>query len=77
MPTAHLLDVVSRLTGLLVTLSGGLFTLVMVYGGVRYMVASSPRSVEAAKGVMGRAALGLLLVLMVDVVKNLLQYIAS
>jgi hypothetical protein len=77
MPTAHLLSVVDRLTSLLVTLSGGLFTLVMVYGAVRYMVASSPRGVEAAKGVMARAAVGLLLVLMVDVVKSLLQYIAS
>lgn len=76
-PTDHLLAAVTRLTGLLTTLAGSVFTLVMVYGGVRFMTAGSPRSVEAAKSVMTRAALGLLLVLMVDVVRNLLQYIAS
>jgi hypothetical protein len=77
MPDTQLVSVITRLTSLLVTVSGGLFTLVMVYGGIRYMLASSPRSVEAAKSVMMRAALGLLLVLMVDVVKGLLTYIAS
>lgn len=77
MPDTQLVSVITRLTSLMVTVSGGLFTLVMVYGGIRYMVASSPRSVEAAKSVMMRAALGLLLVLMVDVVKSLLTYIAS
>ncbi|MGC8486737.1 MAG: pilin [Clostridia bacterium] len=77
MPDTQLVTVVSRLTSLLVTVSGGLFTLVMVYGGIRYMVASSPRSVEAAKSIMMRAAVGLLLVMMVDVIKSLLQFIAS
>ncbi len=77
MPDTQMVAVISRLTSLLVTISGGLFTLVMVYGGVRYMVASSPRSVEAAKSVMMRAAVGLLLVLMVGVVRSLLQFIAS
>lgn len=77
MPTAHLLTVVTRLTGLLTTLAGALFTLVMVYGGIRFMTAGSPRSVESAKSLMSRAALGLLLVLLVDVVRNLLQFIAS
>ena len=77
MPDTQMVAGIARLTSLLVTISGGLFTLVMVYGGVRYMVASSPRSVEAAKSVMMRAAVGLLLVLMVGVVRSLLQFIAS
>jgi hypothetical protein len=77
MPTANVLSVVTRLTNLLVAVAGGLFTLVMVYGGIRFMTASSPRSVEGAKSIMVRASLGLLLILMVDVVKNLLQYVAK
>ncbi|MDA8199811.1 MAG: hypothetical protein M0Z54_10405 [Thermaerobacter sp.] len=77
MPTANILSALTRITGLLVTVAGGLFTLVMVYGGIRFMTASSPRSVEGAKSVMARAALGLLLILMVDVVKNLLTFIAK
>jgi hypothetical protein len=77
MPTANILAVVTRLTDLLVAVAGGLFTLVMVYGGIRFMTASSPRSVEGAKSIMTRAALGLLLILMVDVVKSMLQYIAK
>jgi hypothetical protein len=77
MSDAHLLDVVTRLTGLLTDLAGGVFTLVMVYSGIRFMTASSPRAVDGAKGLMGRAALGLLLILLVDVIRNLLTYIAS
>lgn len=77
MPTAHLLTMVGRLTSMLVTLAGAVFTLIMVYGGIRFMTASSPRSVEQAKSVLTRAALGLLLILLVGVIHNVLQYIAS
>ncbi len=77
MPTVNILAAVTRITNLLVAVAGGLFTLVMVYGGIRFMTASSPRSVEGAKGVMARAALGLLLILMVAVIKNLLQFVAK
>jgi hypothetical protein len=77
MPDAHLVAVVTRATSLLVDLAGGIFTLVIVYGAIRFMTADSPRAVDAAKSLMGRAALGLLLILMVDVIRNLLTYIAS
>jgi hypothetical protein len=77
MSDAHLLDVITRMTGLLTDLAGGLFTLVMVYGGIRFMTASSPRAVEGAKSLIGRAGLGLLLILLVDAIRNLLTYIAS
>jgi hypothetical protein len=77
MSDAHLLAVITRLTTLLTDLAGGVFTLVIVYGGIRFMTAGSPRAVENAKGIMGRAALGLLLILLVDVIRNILTYIAS
>ncbi|CAB1129240.1 conserved protein of unknown function [Candidatus Hydrogenisulfobacillus filiaventi] len=77
MADARFLAVVSRLTAMLVDMAGGVFTLVMVYGGLRYMIAHSPRAVEGAKEVMGRAAVGLVLILLVDALRQLLQYVAS
>lgn len=77
MPTAHLMLVVTRLTGMLVDLAGGVFTLVMVYGGIRFMVAHSPRAVQGSKELMGRAAIGLSLVLLVDAIRQIIQYAAS
>jgi len=77
MPDGALVDVITRLTGILVDLTGGIFTLVMVYGGIRFMVSHNPRAVQASKELMGRAALGLGLVLMVDVVRQLIQYVVS
>ncbi|CAB1129217.1 protein of unknown function [Candidatus Hydrogenisulfobacillus filiaventi] len=41
------------------------------------MIAHSPRAVEGAKEVMGRAAVGLVLILLVDALRQLLQYVAS
>jgi hypothetical protein len=49
----------------------------MVYGGIRLMIAQSPRSVQAAKELMIRAATGLVLILLVDVIRQVLQYAAS
>lgn len=69
--------VVTRLTGMLVDLAGGVFTLVMVYGGIRFMVAHSPRAVQGSKELMGRAAIGLSLVLLVDAIRQIIQYAAS
>lgn len=77
MPTTQLLTLVTRLTSMLVDIAGGVFTLVMVYGGIRLMVAHSTKSVQAAKELMGRAAIGLVLVLMVDAIRQLIQYVAS
>jgi hypothetical protein len=77
MPTTALLDLFSRSTSILIDVAGAVFTLVMVYGGIRLMVAHNPRAVQASKELLGRAAVGLILILMVDALKNLLQYIAS
>jgi hypothetical protein len=77
MPSAQLLVMISRLTGILVDLAGGVFTLVMVYGGIRLMVAHSPRAVQSSKELMGRAAIGLALILLVDLIRQLLQYVVS
>lgn len=72
-----LLAVVTRLTGILVAMAGGIFTLIMVYGAIRFMVSHNPRSVQGAKELMGRAAIGLGLVLMVDVLRQLIQFVVS
>ncbi|AUW94037.1 MAG: hypothetical protein C7B44_13065 [Sulfobacillus thermosulfidooxidans] len=77
MPTAHVLSLITKLTSVLVDIAGGLFSLVMVYGGIRFMVAQSPRSVQAAKELMTRAAGGLILILLVDVIRQVIQYAAS
>ena len=77
MPTAALMDLFSRSTSILIEVAGSVFTLVMVYGGIRLMVAHNPRAVQGAKELLGRAAIGLILILMVDALKTLLQYIAS
>ncbi|MCY0897663.1 MAG: hypothetical protein OWU33_01795 [Firmicutes bacterium] len=77
MPDAALVQVITRLTGLLVDLTGGVFTLVMVYGAMRLMLSHNPRAVQASKELMGRAAVGLGLVLMVDVLRQLIQYVVS
>lgn len=77
MPAGQLLSLVTRATNILMELAGGVFTLVMVYGGIRFMVAHSPRAVQGSKEIMGRAAVGLLLVLLVGAIRTLLQYIAS
>lgn len=77
MPAGHFVDVVSRMTATLVGIAGGIFTLVMVYGGIRLMVAHTPRTVQASKELMGRAAIGLLLILLVGAIRQLLQYVAS
>lgn len=77
MPTAHFLSLITRLTTMLVDVAGGMFTLVMVYGGIRFMVAHSPRAVQSAKEIMSRAAIGLVLILMVDVIRQVLQYVAA
>ncbi len=77
MPTAHVMSLITKLTTLLVDVAGGLFSLVMVYGGIRFMIAQSPRSVQAAKELMTRAATGLVLILLVDVIRQILQYAAS
>jgi hypothetical protein len=72
-----LVQVITRLTGLLVDLTGGVFTLVMVYGAMRLMLSHNPRAVQTSKELMGRAAVGLGLVLMVDVLRHLIQYVVS
>ncbi len=77
MPDGTIVQAISRLTGLLADLAGGIFTLVMVYGGIRFMVSHNPRAVQASKELMGRAAMGLGLVLMVDVIRQLIQYVVS
>lgn len=77
MPGGAIVQVITRLTGLLVDLTGGVFTLVMVYGGLRFMLSHNARAVQASKELMGRAAMGLGLVLMVDVVRQLIQYVVS
>lgn len=77
MPTSQLLSLVTRTTTILVGLAGGVFTLVMVYGGIRFMLAHSARAVQGSKEIMGRAAVGLVLVLLVGAIRELLQYIAS
>lgn len=77
MPDGAVVQVMTRLTSLLVDLTGGIFTLVMVYGGIRFMVSHQPRAVQASKELMGRAAIGLGLVLMVDVLRQLIQYVVS
>lgn len=77
MPDGAVVQAISRLTGLLAALAGGIFTLVMVYGGIRFMVSHNPRAVQASKELMGRAAMGLGLVLMVDVIRQLIQYVVS
>lgn len=76
-PSAQLLVVLTRLTSILVDVAGGVFTLVMVYGGIRLMVAHSPRAVQGSKELMGRAAVGLALILLVDVIRQVLQYVVS
>lgn len=76
-PDAPVVSMVTRLTALLVELAGGVFTLIMVYGGIRFMVAHSARAVQTSKELMGRAAIGLGLVLMVDVLRQIIQYVAS
>ncbi len=77
MPTAHVLSLITKLTSLLVDVAGGLFSLIMVYGGIRFMLAQSPRAVQAAKELMARAATGLILILLVDVIRQVIQYAAS
>ncbi len=77
MPDTAILQVITRMTTMLVDVAGGVFTLVMVYGGIRFMLAHTPRAVQVSKELMGRAAMGLGLVLMVDVVKQLIQYVVS
>ncbi len=77
MPTPAVIDLFSRATSILIDVAGAVFTLVIVYGGIRLMVAHTPRSVQAAKELLGRAAVGLVLIMMVDALKSLLQYIAS
>ena len=76
MPTA-LTGLLSRSTSILIDVAGAIFTLIVVYGGIRLMVAQNPRAVQASKELLGRAAVGLLLILMVDALKSLLQFIAS
>ena len=77
MPDAPLVTAITRLTSILVDLAGGIFTLVMVYGAVRFMLSHNSRAVQNSKEVMARAALGLGLVLMVDMLRQLIQYVAS
>lgn len=77
MPDAPLVTAITRLTGILVDLAGGVFTLVMVYGGLRFMLSHNSRAVQASKELMARAAIGLGLVLMVDMVRQLIQYVVS
>lgn len=77
MPDAQLVQAITRLTGILVDLAGGVFTLVMVYGGLRFMLSHHPRAVQGSKELMGRAAIGLGLVLMVDMLRQLIQYVVS
>jgi len=77
MPTTALMDLLSRSTSILIEIAGAVFTLVMVYGGIRLMVAHNPRAVQSSKELIGRAAVGLILILMVDALKSLLLYIAS
>ncbi|MCL5116391.1 MAG: pilin [Firmicutes bacterium] len=77
MPDAAVVQIISRLTSILVDLAGGVFTLVMVYGGIRFMLSHNPRAVQSSKELMGRAAIGLGLVLMVDVLRQLIQYVVS
>jgi hypothetical protein len=76
-PDAPLVDAISRMTAILVDLAGGLFTLVMVYGGIRFMLSHNPRAVQSSKELMARAAIGLALVLMVDMLRQLIQYVVS
>lgn len=77
MPDALLITAISRMTGLLVALAGGLFTLVMVFAGLRYMLSHNSRAVQSSKELMARAAMGLGLVLMVDMIRQLIQYVVS
>ncbi len=77
MPTPAVIDLFSRATSILIDVAGAVFTLVIVYGGIRLMIAHTPRSVQTAKELLGRAAVGLVLIMMVDALKSLLQYIAS
>jgi hypothetical protein len=74
---APLVGAVTRLTAILTDLTGGIFTLIVVYGAIRLMVAHTPRSVQSAKELMGRAAIGLALVLLVDVLRQLIQFVVS
>ncbi len=77
MPDAPLVTAITRLTGILVDLAGGVFTLVMVYGGLRFMLSHNSRSVQASKELMARAAIGLGLILLVDMVRQLIQFVVS
>lgn len=77
MPDSAVVDAITRITSILVDLTGGIFTMVMVYGGIRFMLSHNPRAVQSSKELMGRAAMGLGLVLMVDVVRQLIQYVVS
>lgn len=77
MPDTALVQAITRLTTILVDLTGGVFTLVMVYGGIRFMLSHNPRAVQGSKELMARAAMGLGLVLMVDVLRQLIQYVVS
>lgn len=77
MPISPLVDMLGRTSSILVDVAGAVFTLVMVYGGIRLMLAHNPRAVQSSKEILGRAAVGLVLILMVDAVKSLLHFIAS
>ncbi len=77
MPDASLVSAITRLTGILVDLAGGIFTLVMVYGAIRFMLSHNSRAVQSSKELMARAAMGLGLVLMVDMLRQLIQYVVS
>lgn len=77
MPDAQFVQITTNLTNVLVDLAGGVFTLIMVYGGIRFMVARSPRAVQGAKEIMGRAAIGLVLILLVGALRALLTSIVS
>lgn len=76
-PDTQLMTAITRMTGILVDLAGGVFTLVMVYGGLRFMLSHNSRAVQASKELMGRAAVGLGVVLMVDMIRQLIQYVVS
>ncbi len=77
MPASPLIGMLGRASSILIDVAGAVFTLVMVYGGIRLMLAHNPRAVQSSKEILGRAAVGLVLILMVDAVKSLLHFIAS
>lgn len=77
MAASPLIGLLGRTSSILIDAAGAVFTLVMVYGGIRLMLAHNPRAVQSSKEILGRAAVGLVLILMVDAVKNLLHFIAS